>query len=81
MFMFAMCEEETCLWTKVCPDCRRIKHYQNIYSKARVLEVLDNVLSRTQDKQENKIKEEVKKEVEQIQSQYDLRPKIKKCQQ
>jgi len=38
------------------------------------------VLSRTEDKQDNKIKEEVKKEIEEKQSQYDLRNHKKKNQ-
>jgi hypothetical protein len=43
-----------------------------------VLEIVENVLARTEDKQDNKIKEEVKKEIEAKQSQYDLRNKDKK---
>tara|TARA_R100000654_G_scaffold24441_2_gene47316 strand:- start:4680 stop:4859 length:180 start_codon:yes stop_codon:yes gene_type:complete len=41
------------------------------YSRDRVIEILDNVLSRTQDKQDNKIKEEIKDEIEN--KEYSLR--------
>jgi len=72
MFECALCERETCYITKLCPDCRKIKHLMTVASRERVVEILENVLSRTHDKQNNKIKEEVKKEVEQITSHYDL---------
>jgi hypothetical protein len=45
-----------------------------------VLEIVENVLSRSEDKQDNKIKEEVKKVIEEKQSQYDLRNYKKKNQ-
>jgi len=75
-----MCEREYVYLTKVCPDCRKLKNFMNCYSRERVLEIVENVLSRTEDKQENKIKEEVKKEIEEKQSQYDLRNHKKKNQ-
>ena len=80
MWSCAMCEREYVLTTKVCPDCRKIKNFMNCYSRERVLEIVENVLSRTEDKQDNKIKEEVKKEIEDKQSQYDLRNYKKKNQ-
>jgi hypothetical protein len=43
----------------------------NCYSRERVLEIIENVLSRTEDKQDNKIKEEIKQEIEK--KQYNLR--------
>jgi len=57
-----ICEE----WTiySVCNDCRKIRHYMSIYSKDRVIEILDSILSRQEDKQENKIKLEICKEIE-----------------
>jgi len=57
-----LCEE----WTvySVCNDCRKIRHFMSIYSKERVIEILDSILSRKQDKQENKIKAEICKEIE-----------------
>jgi hypothetical protein len=80
MWSCAMCEREYVYFTKVCPDCRKLKNFMNCYSRERVLEIVENVLSRTEDKQENKIKEEVKKEIEEKQSQYDLRNHKKKNQ-
>ncbi len=47
----------------VCSDCRKIRHYMSIYSKERVIEILDSILSRTQDKQENKLKCEKTKDI------------------
>lgn len=78
MFYCPMCEREVCVLSKVCVDCRKIKNFMNCYSRERVLEIVENVLARTEDKQDNKIKEEVKKEIEAKQSQYDLRNKDKK---
>jgi|TARA_R110000803_G_C11810171_1_gene300538 hypothetical protein len=46
-----------------CSNCRKIKHFLSLYHD-RVYEVLDSVLSRTEEKQENKIKVEIKEEIE-----------------
>lgn len=62
MFVCSLCEKEVCYLSKFCDKCRRIKHYLNLYED-RVYEVLDSVLSRTLDKQENKIGEELKNEI------------------
>ena len=45
-----------------CSDCRRIKHHISINGD-RVNEILDNVLSRTEEKQTLKEAEEIKKEI------------------
>ena len=60
-----LCEkqERESYWSHYCTDCRRLKHYINLFDK-RVYEILDNVLTRTEDKQDNKIKEEIKTEIE-----------------
>jgi hypothetical protein len=72
-----MCEREYVLLSKVCPECRKIKNFMNCYSRERVLQIIENVLSRTEDKQDNKIKVEIKKEIEK--KEYNLRnkPKLK----
>ena len=57
-----------------CKSCRKIKHFLNLYGD-RVYEVLDNVLSRQEDKQNNKIEAEIKTEIEL--KQHDLRSKKK----
>ena len=62
MFVCSLCEKESVYLSKFCDKCRRIKHYLNLYED-RVYEVLDSVLSRTLDKQENKIGEELKNEI------------------
>jgi predicted RND superfamily exporter protein len=66
-----MCEREYVFLSKVCPECRKIKNFMNCYSRERVLQIIENVLSRTEDKQNNKIKEEIKEEIEK--KQYNLR--------
>jgi hypothetical protein len=63
MFYCVLCEKETCYISKFCDKCRRIKHHLNL-SGDRVYEVLDSVLSRTEEKQDNKIKVEIQKEIE-----------------
>ena len=63
MFYCTLCEKEVCYVSKFCDKCRKIKHYLNLY-EGRVYEVLDNVLSRTHTKQDNKIQQEIKEEIE-----------------
>tara|TARA_R110002096_G_scaffold169331_1_gene340998 strand:+ start:707 stop:961 length:255 start_codon:yes stop_codon:yes gene_type:complete len=58
-----------------CKSCRKVKHYLNLYGD-RVYEVLDNVLSRQEEQQENKIDEEINKEIET--KQHNLRKNKKK---
>ena len=65
MWECKLCEKETCITTHICEKCRRIKHLINLYGD-RVYEVLEEVLVRTNDKQENKIHAEIKKEKEEI---------------
>lgn len=55
-----------------CKSCRRIKHYLNLYND-RVYEILDSVLSRSEEKQDNKIQVEIKTEIEN--KKYNLRRK------
>ncbi len=75
MFSCILCERETMYVNKFCDKCRRIKHLINLYED-RVYEVLEEVLVRTEDKQDNKIKEEIKKELKK-KSEYNLRNKDK----
>jgi len=62
-------------WCYFCTDCRKTKHYLNIYGD-RVYEILDNVLARTEDKQQYKINDEIKKDIEN--KEYSLRSNKKK---
>lgn len=61
--------------TTWCASCRKIKHYLNLYGD-RVYEVLDSVLSRSQEKQDNKIDVEIKREIQN--KSYALRSTRKK---
>jgi len=74
MFCCPLCEQYTIY--SVCSDCRKIRHYMSIYSKERVITILDNILSRTEDKQENKIVHEIKEDIEA--KKYNLRNKDNK---
>ncbi len=49
--------------SRYCSKCQKIKHYLSIYND-RVYEILDSVLSRCEEKQDNKIKLEIGKEIE-----------------
>jgi len=69
MFTCAVCEEYSLY--NLCNDCRVIRHITTLNGKTRVLEVLNNIFQRTQEKQDNKIKEEIKEEIEN--KKYNLR--------
>jgi len=74
MITCPLCEQNYTLYS-LCADCRRIRHFMSIYSKDRVIQILDNILSRTEDKQDNKVNEEIKEDLEKV--KYNLR---KKCE-
>ena len=60
-----LCEkqERESYWVHYCTDCRRLKHYISLWDK-RVYEILDNVLTRSPEKQILKEAEEIKMEIE-----------------
>ena len=62
MFSCAICEDYT-LYT-LCADCRVIRHITTLNGKKRVLEVLNNVFQRCEEKQDNKMDLELKSEIE-----------------
>lgn len=62
MFCCAICEEYS-MYT-LCSDCRVIRHITTLNGKKRVLEVLNNVFQRSEEKQDNKVKQEIKEEIE-----------------
>lgn len=62
MFVCSICEDYTLY--SVCSDCRVIRHIVTLNGKKRVLEVLNNVFQRSEDKQDNKMNEELKCEIE-----------------
>jgi len=75
MFSCTLCEQETCYWSNLCPSCRRIKHYISCFSRDRVVDVLDQVLARSEEKQDLKIELEIRKEIAKKES--DLKQKKK----
>lgn len=67
------CETNTSgYFQKWCPKCRALKHQILLWGE-RIYDVVDNVMCRTVDKQELKIKCEIKKEIEN--KAYNLRSK------
>ena len=62
MFSCAICEEFSLY--NLCNDCRVIRHITTLNGKKRVLEVLNNVFQRSEEKQDNKMNEELKSEIE-----------------
>ena len=64
-----LCEEFTIY--SICSECRKLRHYMSIYSRERILEILENVLIRSQDKQDIKIKDELEKEENNIKNKKD----------
>ena len=78
VFYCPVCNQEYLIINNLCDTCRKVKHYMSCYSRDRVIEILDNVLSRTEDKQANKIKEEIKNEIEN--KEYSLRSSKNKKQ-
>ena len=74
MFTCLLCEKEYVYISRFCPKCRSLKHLILLHSD-RVFEIVNEVLCRTEEKQNNKIKLEIKKEIEN--KAYNLRSKDK----
>tara|TARA_R110001632_G_scaffold205663_1_gene329486 strand:+ start:140 stop:379 length:240 start_codon:yes stop_codon:yes gene_type:complete len=74
MFSCALCEKETVYVVSLCNKCRRIKHLLNLYDD-RVYEVLESVLVRNVEGQNNKVDNVLKKDLEK--REYNLRKKNK----
>jgi hypothetical protein len=77
MFSCAICEEYSLY--SLCNQCRVIRHTCTLVGKERLLEVLENVFQRTEEKQDNKIKEEIKQEI--VNKEYTLRSSNKNKKQ
>tara|TARA_Y100000401_G_C8283029_1_gene204527 strand:- start:652 stop:900 length:249 start_codon:yes stop_codon:yes gene_type:complete len=73
MFSCAICEDYSLY--SLCSACRVVRHTCTLVGRERLLEVLENVFQRTEEKQNNKIKEEIKQEIEN--KEYTLRSKNK----
>ena len=63
VFLCVFCEKERCYLTYLCTGCREQKHLKLLYGD-RYDEIVKNVLLRTNNKQEHKIKEEIKKDIQ-----------------
>ena len=63
MLCYLCCIESRPFMGYYCEDCSKIKRYLNLYG-SRILQILDSVLSRDLEKQDNKIKLEIKNEIE-----------------
>jgi hypothetical protein len=64
MFLCVLCQEEYSILKNHCAVCEKIKRIINVYSKEKVLEILDRVCLRKAEKlQDYKIKD-IKKEIE-----------------
>tara|TARA_R110002073_G_scaffold296452_4_gene462471 strand:+ start:5502 stop:5741 length:240 start_codon:yes stop_codon:yes gene_type:complete len=74
MFSCALCEKETVYVVSLCNKCRRVKHLLNLYDE-RVYEVLESVLVRNVEGQNNKVDNVLKKDLEK--REYNLRKKNK----
>jgi len=59
MFSCALCEDEWCYTSRVCEKCRRIKHIMNIYSRDKVLDVIERVLVRPDENVEKTVVNEI----------------------
>jgi len=77
VFSCTLCENETCYWSNLCPSCRKVKHYMSCFSRDRVVEVLDNVLARSEDKQDLKIELEIRKEIAKKEADLTKKKKVK----
>ena len=80
MFSCCLCEKEVVYTTKLCEKCRRIKHLLNLYED-RVYEVLESVLVRKKDQQENKIRVEITKEKKSLEENIKTRSNLIKFTQ
>lgn len=63
MLQCLLCEHETCYISRFCPKCRSLKHQILLWGD-RVHEIVNEVLCRSEEKQNNKIKQEINKEIE-----------------
>lgn len=78
MYCYCCNQNYAGVFTSLCPSCHRIRHLQSVYGVERVLEVLENVLVRPQDKQQLKEDQEIKKEKDKIESTIQTRSQQKK---
>tara|TARA_R110000787_G_scaffold5354_3_gene19588 strand:+ start:4633 stop:4908 length:276 start_codon:yes stop_codon:yes gene_type:complete len=63
MYCYLCLNEYAGITQTFCPSCKKIKHYISLWGD-RIHEILDNVLTRDIEKQDNKIKVEIKDEID-----------------
>ena len=63
-FTCYLCGEETVYTKYYCPACEKIKRIINVYSKDKVLEILEKVCLRKSEKLQNYKINDIKKEIE-----------------
>jgi len=61
MFSCPLCRTEWCITSKLCDKCNKVKHLMDIYSRDKVVEILEKVLVVEQFKEEEK-KDKIEKE-------------------
>ena len=78
MYCYCCNQNYAGVFTSLCPSCHRIRHLQSEYGVERVLQVLENVLVRPEDKQKLKEDVEIKKEKDKIETTIQTRSHQKK---
>lgn len=61
-----LCRDQWIITTRICTACDKIRHYMEIYSQSKILEILDKVLVVQQHKEIKEIKEAEKIDDKQI---------------
>ena len=77
MYCYCCNQHYAGVFTALCEDCHKIRHLQSVYGVPRVLEVLEQVLVRPDDKQKHKIDGELKREKEKLETNIKTRSQAK----
>ena len=77
MYCYCCTTQYAGVFTALCEDCHKIRHLQSVYGVPRVLEVLEQVLVRPDDKQKHKIDGELKREKEKLETNIKTRSQAK----
>jgi len=62
MFSCPLCRTEWCITSKLCDKCNKVKHLMDIYSRDKVVEILEKVLVVEQFKEAEEKKDKIEKE-------------------
>ena len=44
MLSCPLCRKEWCITSKLCDECNKVKHLMDIYSREKVIEILEKIL-------------------------------------